>query len=247
MRKSVALINQTLGESHRVLPQGPCHENQNYIATHESNGIDIIIALWQHQPTREKRMDLVLELKVEAASTTTEREATGQQDPSDFFLRAEDIFNEMNWQKLQSGKHIGVEYISFNLAVLMSLLVCFFYLEKDANPGFTPGSREASGMLDPHLSALLWMGVLATLVIVIIMPQPLGIRALVIVTILRLIFSVGLEPTLFLLGAFNARAPSACGVCPPHPCPYSSPCQRREVRHWTLERVTPPLDLPEIF
>lgn len=60
-----------------------------------------------------------------------------------------------------------------------------------------------AGMLDPHLSALLWMGVLATLVIVVIMPQPMGIRALVIVTILRLIFSVGLEPTLFLLGAFN--------------------------------------------
>ncbi|TKS71552.1 Inositol 1,4,5-trisphosphate receptor type 1 IP3 receptor isoform 1 [Collichthys lucidus] len=47
------------------------------------------------------------------------------------------------------------------------------------------------------------MAVLATLAIVIIMPQPLGIRALVIITILRLIFSVGLEPTLFLLGAFN--------------------------------------------
>lgn len=58
-------------------------------------------------------------------------------------------------------------------------------------------------MLDPHLSALLWMGVFATMIIVIIMPQPLGIRALVIITILRLIFSVGLEPTLFLLGAFN--------------------------------------------
>lgn len=61
-------------------------------------------------------------------------------------------------------------------------------------------------MLDPHLSALLWMGVLATLAIVIIMPQPLGIRALVIITILRLIFSVGLEPTLFLLGAFNVSS-----------------------------------------
>lgn len=60
-----------------------------------------------------------------------------------------------------------------------------------------------AGTLDPHLSALLWMGVLAALIIVIIMPQPLGIGALVTVTILRLIFSVGLEPTLFLLGAFN--------------------------------------------
>lgn len=58
-------------------------------------------------------------------------------------------------------------------------------------------------MLDPHLSALLWMGVVAALVIVLVMPQPLSVRALVIITILRLIFSVGLEPTLFLLGALN--------------------------------------------
>lgn len=66
-------------------------------------------------------------------------------------------------------------------------------------------------MLDPHLSALLWMGVFATLIIVIIMPQPLGVRALVIITILRLIFSVGLEPTLFLLGAFNVSCTVAAG------------------------------------
>ncbi|MED6285607.1 Inositol 1,4,5-trisphosphate receptor type 1, partial [Characodon lateralis] len=59
------------------------------------------------------------------------------------------------------------------------------------------------GTLEPRLSALLWMGVFAALFLVVLMPQPLGILALVAVTILRLIFSVGLEPTLFLLGAFN--------------------------------------------
>lgn len=63
--------------------------------------------------------------------------------------------------------------------------------------------RVSTVMLDPHLSAMLWMGVVAALVIVLVMPQPLSVRALVIITILRLIFSVGLEPTLFLLGAFN--------------------------------------------
>lgn len=62
-------------------------------------------------------------------------------------------------------------------------------------------------MLDPHLSAMLWMGVVAALIIVLVMPQPLSVRALVIITILRLIFSVGLEPTLFLLGAFNVSIP----------------------------------------
>uniref|UniRef100_A0A3Q2YF96 Ion transport domain-containing protein n=1 Tax=Hippocampus comes TaxID=109280 RepID=A0A3Q2YF96_HIPCM len=108
----------------------------------------------------------------------------------------------MNWQKklraqpvlYWCSRNISVwSNVSFNLAVLMNLLVCFFY----------PLEGIHGGTLDTHLSALLWMGVLATLIIVIIMPQPLGIRALVIVTILRLIFSVGLEPTLFLLGAFN--------------------------------------------
>nr|XP_019941984.1 PREDICTED: inositol 1,4,5-trisphosphate receptor type 1 [Paralichthys olivaceus] len=342
--KNVALINQTL-ESLTEYCQGPCHENQNCIATHESNGIDIIIALILNDinPLGKKRMDLVLELKNNASKLllaimesrhdsenaerilynmrpkelvevikkaylqgevefedakeeedngeeeehdaasprnvghniyilahqlarhnkelsmmlkpggpsgegdealefyakhtaqieivrhdrtmeeivfpvpnicefltsesklriyyTTERDEQGSKI-NDFFLRAEDLFNEMNWQKKLRAQQVLYwcsrnmsvwSNVSFNLAVLMNLLVCFFY----------PLEGVHAGMLDSHLSALLWMGVLATLVIVIIMPQPLGIRALVIVTILRLIFSVGLEPTLFLLGAFN--------------------------------------------
>lgn len=42
------------------------HFLQNCIATHESNGIDIIIALILNDinPLGKKRMDLVLELKV---------------------------------------------------------------------------------------------------------------------------------------------------------------------------------------
>lgn len=95
----MALINQTL-ESLTEYCQGPCHENQvsgrteeslvpdvkptrrqdsvslipyvlqNCIATHESNGIDIIIALILNDinPLGKKRMDLVLELKVSSLS-----------------------------------------------------------------------------------------------------------------------------------------------------------------------------------
>lgn len=47
------------------------------------------------------------------------------------------------------------------------------------------------------------MAMLVSLAIVIVLPQPHGIRALIASTILRLIFSVGLEPTLLLLGGFN--------------------------------------------
>uniref|UniRef100_A0A096LTL1 Inositol 1,4,5-trisphosphate receptor n=1 Tax=Poecilia formosa TaxID=48698 RepID=A0A096LTL1_POEFO len=132
---------------------------------------------------------------------TTERDEQGSKI-NDFFLRSEDLFNEMNWQKKLRAQPIlywcsrNMSFwssISFNLAVLMNLLVAFFY----------PLEGVRGGTLEPHLSALLWMAMLVSLAIVIVLPQPHGIRALIASTILRLIFSVGLEPTLLLLGGFN--------------------------------------------
>lgn len=65
---NVALINQTL-ETLTEYCQGPCHDNQNCIATHESNGLDIITALILNDinPLEKTRMDLVLELKNNAS------------------------------------------------------------------------------------------------------------------------------------------------------------------------------------
>nr|XP_037876698.1 inositol 1,4,5-trisphosphate receptor isoform X5 [Bombyx mori] len=65
---NVSLINQTL-ETLTEYCQGPCHENQNCIATHESNGLDIITALILNDinPLGRTRMDLVLELKNNAS------------------------------------------------------------------------------------------------------------------------------------------------------------------------------------
>ncbi|XP_029457322.1 inositol 1,4,5-trisphosphate receptor type 1 isoform X1 [Rhinatrema bivittatum] len=335
--KNVALINQTL-ESLTEYCQGPCHENQNCIATHESNGIDIITALILNDinPLGKKRMDLVLELKNNASKLllaimesrhdsenaerilynmrpkelvevikkaylqgevefedtengedpaasprnvghniyilahqlarhnkelqhmlkpsgqmgdgdealefyakhtaqieivrldrtmeqivfpvpsicefltkesklriyySTERDEQGSKI-NDFFLRSEDLFNEMNWQKKLRAQPVlywcsrNMSFwssISFNLAVLMNLLVAFFY----------PFKGVRGGTLEPHLSGLLWTAMMISLAIVIALPKPHGIRALIASTILRLIFSVGLQPTLFLLGAFN--------------------------------------------
>nr|XP_055238146.1 inositol 1,4,5-trisphosphate receptor type 1 [Gorilla gorilla gorilla] len=345
--KNVALINQTL-ESLTEYCQGPCHENQNCIATHESNGIDIITALILNDinPLGKKRMDLVLELKNNASKLllaimesrhdsenaerilynmrpkelvevikkaylqgevefedgengedgaasprnvghniyilahqlarhnkelqsmlkpggqvdgdealefyakhtaqieivrldrtmeqivfpvpsicefltkesklriyyTTERDEQGSKI-NDFFLRSEDLFNEMNWQKKLRAQPVlywcarNMSFwssISFNLAVLMNLLVAFFYPFKGVR-GALPfeGFQKGRGTLEPHWSGLLWTAMLISLAIVIALPKPHGIRALIASTILRLIFSVGLQPTLFLLGAFN--------------------------------------------
>uniref|UniRef100_A0A8C3EWT4 Inositol 1,4,5-trisphosphate receptor n=1 Tax=Corvus moneduloides TaxID=1196302 RepID=A0A8C3EWT4_CORMO len=346
--KNVALINQTL-ESLTEYCQGPCHENQNCIATHESNGIDIITALILNDinPLGKKRMDLVLELKNNASKLllaimesrhdsenaerilynmrpkelvevikkaylqgevefedgengedvaasprnvghniyilahqlarhnkelqnmlkpggqiegdealefyakhtaqievpgaavqivrsdrtmeqivfpvpsicefltkesklriyyTTERDEQGSKI-NDFFLKSEDLFNEMNWQKKLRAQPFlywcarNMSFwssISFNLAVLMNLLVAFFYPFKGIRGGVSSGLLGA-----PHLSGLLWTAMLISLAIVIALPKPHGIRALIASTILRLIFSIGLQPTLFLLGAFN--------------------------------------------
>ncbi|KAH0948674.1 hypothetical protein HN011_002941 [Eciton burchellii] len=337
---NVSLINQTL-ETLTEYCQGPCHDNQNCIATHESNGLDIITALILNDinPLGKTRMDLVLELKNNASKlllaimesrgdsenaerimynmnpkqlvdvackafhqeslddvtdiddsstngeegvspkevghniyilchqlaqhnkelamilkpseqnsadpkinkaleyyashtaqieivrhdrtleqivfpipeicelitvdtklkvlTTTERDDQGSK-VSDFFERTEDMFNEMKWQKKLRGQPILFwmsSYMSlwsnilFNCAVLINLIVAFFYPFADSVP-----------KVSYHLSALIWTVMISSAAIVITLPRESGIRTLVASTILRLIFSVGPEPTLWLLG-----------------------------------------------
>ncbi|XP_061926985.1 inositol 1,4,5-trisphosphate receptor isoform X16 [Apis cerana] len=337
---NVALINQTL-ETLTEYCQGPCHDNQNCIATHESNGLDIITALILNDinPLGKTRMDLVLELKNNASKLllaimesrgdsenaerimynmnpkqlvdvacrafhqesldddgdtddsstdgeegvspkevghniyilchqlaqhnkelasmlkpseqnnadpkinkalqyyathtaqieivrhdrtleqivfpipeicelitldtkikvlhTTERDDQGSK-VSDFFERTEDMFNEMKWQKKLRGQPVLFwmsSYMSlwsnilFNCAVLINLIVAFFYPFVDSVP-----------KLSSHLSALIWTVMLSSAVIVITLPRESGIRTLVASTILRLIFSIGPKPTLWLLG-----------------------------------------------
>jgi hypothetical protein len=52
--------------------QGPCHENQNCIASNEAEGLDIIIALTllDIKPLQEKAEDYVLLLKVSSKVQT---------------------------------------------------------------------------------------------------------------------------------------------------------------------------------
>ncbi|XP_072540572.1 inositol 1,4,5-trisphosphate-gated calcium channel ITPR1 isoform X1 [Salminus brasiliensis] len=331
---NVALINQTI-ESLTEYCQGPCHDNQNCIATHESNGIDIIIALILNDinPLGRKRMDLVLELKNNASKLllaimesrhdsenaerilynmrpkelvevikkafqqgeadfdddeengedhaasprnvghniyilahqlsrhnkelqlllkpsgedqalecytkhtaqieivrqdrtmeqivfpvphicsfltnesklrvyySTERDEQGSKI-NDFFLRAEDLYNEMRWQKKLRAQPVlywcsrNMSFwsnVSFNLAVLINVLVAFFY----------PLDSVRDSPLDPSLSLLLWVCVLGSLGFVLLLPSPNAVRVLVICSVLRLGFSLGLQHMLSLLGAFN--------------------------------------------
>ncbi|PVD24858.1 hypothetical protein C0Q70_15345 [Pomacea canaliculata] len=139
---------------------------------------------------------------------TAERDEQGSK-VSDFFSRHEDMFSEMKWQKKLRANPLLFWFsshmtlwgsISFNFAVIINLLVAAFYPFKKTT------EEEAMVILkklDPRLSGLVWTAMLVSLAIVITVPRPAGIRTLIISTILRLIFSVGLEPTLWLLGALN--------------------------------------------
>ncbi|CAD5219928.1 unnamed protein product [Bursaphelenchus okinawaensis] len=63
-----SLITQTLITLTEFC-QGPCHENQNTLAMHESNGLDIIISLVLNdiRPLADEHMDLTLEIKSNAS------------------------------------------------------------------------------------------------------------------------------------------------------------------------------------
>ncbi|XP_031335634.1 inositol 1,4,5-trisphosphate receptor isoform X3 [Photinus pyralis] len=336
---NVSLINQTL-ETLTEYCQGPCHENQNCIATHESNGLDIITALILNDinPLGKTRMDLVLELKNNASKlllaimesrgdsenaerilynmnpkqlvdvacrayhqeileeddldddsssddnvsprevghniyilchqlaqhnkelaallkltegtdpvtlqalnyyathtaqieivrhdrtleqivfpipeiceyitsdtklkvlNTAERDDQGSKVTA-FFERTEEMFNEMKWQKKLRAQPLLFwvsSYMSlwsnilFNCAVLINLIVAFFYPFVDTVPE-----------LGSTISLLIWAAMVASGAIVLTLPRETGIRTLVASTILRLIFSVGPEPTLWLLGTLT--------------------------------------------
>ncbi|XP_055528780.1 inositol 1,4,5-trisphosphate receptor isoform X3 [Wyeomyia smithii] len=128
---------------------------------------------------------------------TAERDDQGSK-VADFFDRHEAMFNEMKWQKKLRGQPALFwvsSYMSlwsnilFNMAVLMNLIVAFFY-------PFENGVPELSF----HLSSLIWIVILVSMVIVVTLPRKSGIRTLVVALILRLIFSCGPEPTVWLLG-----------------------------------------------
>ncbi|XP_076468931.1 inositol 1,4,5-trisphosphate-gated calcium channel ITPR1-like isoform X4 [Babylonia areolata] len=133
---------------------------------------------------------------------TAERDEQGSK-VSDFFSRHEDMIAEMKWQKklranpplFWFSSHMTLwGSISFNFAVIINLMVALCY----------PFKKEDSHTdLDPKLSGLVWTAMLVSLAIVITVPRPAGIRTLILSTILRFIFSVGLETTLWLLGALN--------------------------------------------
>uniref|UniRef100_A0AAY4DM11 Inositol 1,4,5-trisphosphate receptor n=1 Tax=Denticeps clupeoides TaxID=299321 RepID=A0AAY4DM11_9TELE len=134
--------------------------------------------------------------------TTTERDDQGSK-VNDFFHQFDDLFNEMKWQKKMRHNRTLFWFsrdislwgnISFNLAVLVNLAVAFFYPFADAND---------EGVLPPFLSVLLWVALVVSIVMLFAMPRPQGIRAFLLCGILRSVYTVGLRPTLLLLGAAN--------------------------------------------
>ncbi|CAH2060564.1 unnamed protein product, partial [Iphiclides podalirius] len=117
---------------------------------------------------------------------------------ADFFSRLDNLFHEMKWQKKLRGQPFLFwvsSYMSlwsnilFNFAVLINVIVAFFYPFQDENP-----------KLGQHLSLVVWCVSLAAGALVTWLPRSSGARALLASAIVRLIFSAGPEPTLWALG-----------------------------------------------
>ncbi|XP_066920904.1 inositol 1,4,5-trisphosphate-gated calcium channel ITPR1-like isoform X2 [Clytia hemisphaerica] len=120
---------------------------------------------------------------------------------ADFFERTEDLYKEMIWQKRLRDKpwlfwfsHNWQiwETIALNLAIVINLLVAFFY----------PFSNDAMD-LDHRLSILIWLAIFVSFIVCVTVPRLSGIRTLAGAVILRMIFTLGTIPTLNLIGAFN--------------------------------------------
>uniref|UniRef100_A0A7N4NHZ2 Inositol 1,4,5-trisphosphate receptor n=1 Tax=Sarcophilus harrisii TaxID=9305 RepID=A0A7N4NHZ2_SARHA len=132
----------------------------------------------------------------------TERDEQGSK-VNDFFQQTEDLYNEMKWQKkirnnpalFWFSRHISLwGSISFNLAVFINLAVALFY---------PFGDDGDEGTLSPLFSVLLWIAVSVCTAMLFVFPKPFGIRPFLVSIMLRSIYTIGLGPTLILLGAAN--------------------------------------------
>ncbi|CAH7432515.1 AABR07062512.1 [Phodopus roborovskii] len=93
------------------------------------------------------------------------------------------------------SRHISLwGSISFNLAVFINLAVALFY---------PFGDDGDEGTLSPLFSALLWMAVVICTSVLFFFSKPVGIRPFLVSIMLRSIYTIGLGPTLILLGAAN--------------------------------------------
>ncbi|XP_013174737.1 PREDICTED: inositol 1,4,5-trisphosphate receptor isoform X2 [Papilio xuthus] len=128
---------------------------------------------------------------------TAERDDQGSK-VADFFSRLDNLFHEMKWQKKLRGQPFLFwvsSYMSlwsnilFNFAVLINVIVAFFYPFQEENP-----------KLGQHLSLVVWCVSLAAGTLVACLPRSSGARALLASAIVRLIYSAGPEPTLWALG-----------------------------------------------
>ncbi|CAF3434899.1 unnamed protein product [Rotaria sp. Silwood1] len=82
--------------------------------------------------------------------------------------------------------------IAFNFAVLINILVAVFY-------PFNKGLKD----LDSRASAAIWSALLITLIAILFKPNKTSMRMFFVAGILRSIYSVGLGPTLWLMGAIQ--------------------------------------------
>uniref|UniRef100_A0A8C0EUG3 Inositol 1,4,5-trisphosphate receptor n=1 Tax=Bubo bubo TaxID=30461 RepID=A0A8C0EUG3_BUBBB len=138
---------------------------------------------------------------------TTERDEQGSK-VNDFFQQTEDLYNEMKWQKkirnnpplFWFSRHISLwGSISFNLAVFINLAVALFYpFGDDGDEG-----KWTLVLFFPLILVLLWIAVAFCTAMLFFISKPVGIRPFLVSVILRSIYTIGLGPTLILLGAAN--------------------------------------------
>ncbi|XP_061085026.1 inositol 1,4,5-trisphosphate receptor type 2 [Conger conger] len=202
----LARHNKLLQQSLRpgLYPDAEGEEALRYYANHTAQ-IEIV----RHDRTMEQIVfpvpnicEYLTEESRVRVFNSTERDDQGSK-VNHFFQQVDDLYNEMRWQKkirnnpalFWFSRHISLwGSISFNLAVLVNLAVALFY---------PFGDDGDEGTLPPLVSILLWVAVAICTTMLLVLPKPAGIRPFLVSVILRSIYTLGLAPTLVLLGATN--------------------------------------------
>ncbi|XP_065845559.1 inositol 1,4,5-trisphosphate-gated calcium channel ITPR1-like isoform X2 [Oscarella lobularis] len=142
--------------------------------------------------------EFLTERSKESVFLTTERDEQGSKIPN-FFKITENLYNEMKWQKnlidrpklffISQNEAVWAS-IAFYLAVTVNLLIAFFYpFENDI------------GVLNDELSLIIWIIMGASFFMIVKFLR--GYRAFVVATVVRLVYSLGVVETLWIIGSLQ--------------------------------------------
>lgn len=215
-------IHQTVGHNIYILAYQLSRQNQelaNYIKQKKDDLSDTALTYYERHTAeieilRNDRSlqqivfpvptlcEYLTDEKMKKVKTSCEQDEKGSK-VSDFFSKFDEMYEEMKWQrKLRRqpflywfSSHTSLwSDVAFHLSFFLNMIIAIFY-------PFTQPRKHMK--MNPHISIALWLIIVTMIYFIMFKFNRYLVRLLSVCLVFRSIYTLGLIPTLWILGVLN--------------------------------------------